>query len=385
MKDITDVVKNISEISKSDQQKYLQANTSASASASVETVETVDFDDVELAETLEKTEVTVPELARTPTTPAINNSSHTNEDNNSVVHTNEQAVEQQLFDEMASIEAQAAEQQNFQPEHIESLNSQQEYFSQEPVNQVNNESYSPNPVEQTPSSTVNEYNEPLQPVEVQQAQPLTNEPQTPPVNFTSPVESALATRNILRSRKKEMLANAKKSNDATVRHTSEKDNDAPVKEEPTFEPIEMVIDEPYRPDLIDPSKIKSANQVDKWSNMIDSMALGARIRQIAIHATICETSTDDHLILLLDQSTKHLKTDTAVEQLTQSLSTFLKKPITVEINEVEVTQADPYKIQSDINDKRYEYAVKLLKEDEIVVALQQNFQAQLNESTIQAL
>ncbi len=378
-------VKNISEISKSDQQKYLQANTSASASASVETVETVDFDDVELAETLEKTEVTVPELARTPTTPAINNSSHTNEDNNSVVHTNEQAVEQQLFDEMASIEAQAAEQQNFQPEHIESLNSQQEYFSQEPVNQVNNESYSPNPVEQTPSSTVNEYNEPLQPVEVQQAQPLTNEPQTPPVNFTSPVESALATRNILRSRKKEMLANAKKSNDATVRHTSEKDNDAPVKEEPTFEPIEMVIDEPYRPDLIDPSKIKSANQVDKWSNMIDSMALGARIRQIAIHATICETSTDDHLILLLDQSTKHLKTDTAVEQLTQSLSTFLKKPITVEINEVEVTQADPYKIQSDINDKRYEYAVKLLKEDEIVVALQQNFQAQLNESTIQAL
>lgn len=372
-------VKNISEISKSDQQKHLQANTSAS-------VETVDFDDVELTETLEKTEATVPELATTPTTPAINNSSHTNEDNDSVVHTNEQAVEQQLFDEMASIEAQAAEQQNFQPEHIESLNSQQEYFSQEPVNQVNNESYSPNPVEQTPSSTVNEYNEPLQPVEVQQAQQLTNEPQTPPVTFTSPVESALATRNILRSRKKEMLANAKKSNDATVRHTSEKDNDAPaVKEEPTFEPIEMVIDEPYRPDLIDPSKIKSANQVDKWSNMIDSMALGARIRQIAIHATICETSTDDHLILLLDQSTKHLKTDTAVEQLTQSLSTFLKKPITVEINEVEVTQADPYKIQSDINDKRYEYAVKLLKEDEIVVALQQNFQAQLNESTIQAL
>ena len=93
----------------------------------------------------------------------------------------------------------------------------------------------------------------------------------------------------------------------------------------------------------------------------------------------------DHLVLLLDQSTKHLKTDTAVEQLQQSLSNFLEKPINVEINLVEETQADPYKIQSDINGKRHEYAVNLLKEDEIVVALQQQFQAELNESTIQAL
>jgi DNA polymerase-3 subunit gamma/tau len=210
------------------------------------------------------------------------------------------------------------------------------------------------------------------------------------VTYSSPVESAIATRNMLRSRKKQMEQQVKKPNDVAGRQT--KTTDATVSSteekqetEQVAKPIEMIIDEPYREELIDPTKIKSANQVDKWANMIDSMALSARIRQIAIHATISEESTDSHLILLLDQATKHLKTDAAVEQLQQSISNYLSKPVTVEINLVEETKADPYKIQVDINDKRYQYAVNLLKEDEIVKGLQDNFQAELDENTIQAL
>jgi DNA polymerase-3 subunit gamma/tau len=322
-------------------------------------------------------------------------------------------VEQQLFDEMASIEALAAEQTQVEPLHdnAQQVDNQENYghiphaaeFEKSEADVVsevemqNSEPVAAQPQQSSQQTPSNEYAEQHQvqhepqnqaqpQVEQQPIQTQSVQESSPTPVFTSPVESALATRNILRSRKKEMEAKAKKSSDAPVRHDSEKDSDViTVEEKPEFEAIEMVTDEPYRPELIDPSKIKSANQVDKWSNMIDSMALSARIRQIAIHATICESSTDEHLILLLDQSTKHLKTDTAVQQLQQSLTDFLKKPVGVEINVVEATEADPYKIQSDINGKRYEYAVNLLKEDDIVVALQQSFQAELDESTIQAL
>ena len=55
------------------------------------------------------------------------------------------------------------------------------------------------------------------------------------------------------------------------------------------------------------------------------------------------------------------------------------------IKSVEETVADPYQIQSHINDKRYDYAKELLEKDDIVQALQQNFQASLDEDSISAL
>ena len=48
------------------------------------------------------------------------------------------------------------------------------------------------------------------------------------------------------------------------------------------------------------------------------------------------------------------------------------------INVVEQTIADPYQIQNDINDKRYQYAKQVLEQDDIVVAFQQDFQAELD-------
>jgi len=205
------------------------------------------------------------------------------------------------------------------------------------------------------------------------------------------VDSVLATRNMLRSRKKELENSGKKSNDATRRQDSQANSQessvvsAKKKEKRADVPdLETISEQPFSVDVIDPSIIKSANQVDKWANMIDSMALGGRLRQLAIHATICESSTDDLLILLLDQSTKHLKTDVAHQQIQTELSTLLDRPVAVELKIVEKTEADPYKIQSHINDKRYDYAVELLREDNIVKALQSQFQAELNEETITA-
>ncbi len=202
--------------------------------------------------------------------------------------------------------------------------------------------------------------------------------------INNPVSAVLATRNMLRSRKKLLEQQAKKSSDASLRQTHNADSKAKLelsqKEKETLsEPAA-----PYQQEKIDPAVIKKANQVDKWAHMIDAMELSARIRQLAIHATISEHSTDDRLVLLLDQSTRHLYTEVALQQLQMNISQFLSKKVEVAIELVEQTVADPYQIQSHINDKRFDYAKDLLSADPVIIALQTKFQAILDISSIQA-
>jgi DNA polymerase-3 subunit gamma/tau len=205
----------------------------------------------------------------------------------------------------------------------------------------------------------------------------------------SPIEKAIATRNMLRSRKKGLENSGKKSNDAIERQEKltrdaielskreEKKVDLPA--------LETISSQAFDVSDIDPAKIRSANQVDKWANMIDAMSLTGRLRQLAIHATVSEQSTDDLLLLNLNQTTKHLNSDVAHKKLEQSISDFLKRKVVVELIIVDETSDDPYQIQSHINDKRYDYAKDLLENDEIVIGLKTNFQAELDENTIVAL
>mgnify|MGYP000182036230 CR=1 FL=1 len=205
---------------------------------------------------------------------------------------------------------------------------------------------------------------------------------------STPVDSVLATRNMLRSRKKQLEQPAKKFDDASTRQISEIEQarlDEKAKKQANVPAIETVPEIPFSPEVIDPAKVKLANQVDKWANMIDAMVLNGRLRQLAIHATIDENSTQSALILKLDQATQHLKTENAQQQLEQAISEHLKREVSVEIITVEKTIADPFQIQSHINDKRYDYAKKLLLEDEIVVTFQQDFQAEVDEGSIIAL
>ncbi len=219
------------------------------------------------------------------------------------------------------------------------------------------------------------------------------EENTTETELNSPVSAVLATRNMLRSRKKQLEQNAKKPDDAAMRHHTTSDNtehnsenngiaaNASDHEEKQRLPEPTIS---FQEDVIDPAVIKKANQVDKWAHMIDAMALTARIRQLAIHATISEASDDDHLILKLDQATKHLKTEVAEKQLEEYICQFLSRKVKVTIDLVEQTVADPYQIQSHINDKRYDYAKQLLASDNIVIALKEQFQASLAEDTIVA-
>lgn len=219
---------------------------------------------------------------------------------------------------------------------------------------------------------------------------------------SSAIQSVLATRNMLRSRKKQMERDGKKPDGAEPQRQKKSVSSLPtdqiveqqieaVKTEPVItQPLnnapdlQAITEQDYQPDIIDPATIRSANQIDKWANMIDHMALNGRLRQLAIHATICQSSNDNNLVLLLDQSTKHLQTQQAHQQLAEAISNLLQRNVTVDIQVVEETVADPYKIQTDINKKRYEYAKELLKEDKAVQHLQNEFQAQLDEDSIVA-
>ena len=210
-------------------------------------------------------------------------------------------------------------------------------------------------------------------------------------NVSTSVDAILADRNMLRSRRKSQEDSSKKFSDANERQTQTQQQKlvkaVQVKEEQikNLPHAESLPATPFTPDIIDPAQIRKANQVDKWAHMIDSMALSGRIRQLAIHATVDKSSTDDCLRLNLDQATKHLVSENAHQQLEDKLTELLKCKITVELNVVGETEADPYKIQSHINDKRYQYAKELLAQDEIVQTLQQDYQATIDESTIKAL
>ena len=286
--------------------------------------------------------------------------------------------QEQLHDEMLAIEQQAVELKNSAGKFpIQAPN--QQVAAQAPVI-PEQEVVTPQQVSSIPSSSEQKSPTPISP-NVQEGQ----------LSIDSPVASVLATRNMLRSRKKELEKQAKKPSDAALRQSSNLDSnknsvsEAPVDSQVAATESVVIAPEPEVPfhqDNIDPAKITKANQVDKWAHMIDSMQLTARIRQLAIHATISEDSTDDNLILKLDQATRHLYTEVAQQQLQSYICQFLSRQVTVTLAIVEETVADPYQIQVQINDKRLEYAKTLLKEDAVVIALQDTFQASLNEESI---
>ena len=282
----------------------------------------------------------------------------------------EQAQEQVLAQQMQAIEQQAAA-FVVMPEQTEP-DFQAHTPEQERINE---------PECSIPDST--------QPTKLLESDAVSTAPVEAKLPFDSPVSAVLATRNMLRSRKKQLEQQAKKPHDANARQLTEQidqttpQNDESVVTEPVIEV--PVPEQPYQAEKIDPAIIRKANQVDQWAHMIDSMALTARLRQLAIHATIDENSTDDNLILCLDQATKHLYTDVAQAQLQQSISQFLSRDIVVTINIVEQTVADPYQIQTHINDRRYDYAKELLESDEIVQGLMQTFQATLDDESITAV
>ncbi len=340
--------------------------TEQSSSGNVEKVAAINFDDVDLSKSTESLSNGVEVINAMQVEAVTDNITEAKIADSVVLSDNAQHAE--LNEQMLAIEQQADDLKQ----------SESKPVKQAPVQQVI--SHEVSTPEHAPA-VVSQSEQQSTPV----VMPKEPEGQLSP---QSHVGSVLATRNMLRSRKKELEKQTKKSSDATLRQlnatNTDKENSPVVEQAASTESLVNAPEPkvPFHQDCIDPAKVTKANQVDKWAHMIDSMQLTARIRQLAIHATISENSTDDNLILQLDQATRHLSTEVAHQQLQSYICEFLSREITVTLNIVEETVADPYQIQAQINDKRLEYAKNLLKEDVVVIALQENFQASLNEESI---
>jgi DNA polymerase-3 subunit gamma/tau len=318
--------------------------------------------------TLPQSEVTSSELSEEPSTSPLQVA---------------QETEQKLAQELEAIEQQAFE---IQASEVQELSVEPEILSAQLFDPVSELEL---PQSQAPVKAVATTHE-VEPLAEQIEEDVSKQAleSSQSTEFDSPLKAVLATRNMLRSRKKQLDKQEKKFDDAIARQSSDDDDESIEKDkiDVTNQKVELAKPEqPYQADNINPATIRKANQVDEWAHMIDSMELTARLRQLAIHATIDDESTEEHLILCLNQATKHLVTDTAQQQLQQNISQFLSREISVTIKTVEETVADPFQIQSDINKKRYDYAKELLEKDEIVQALQRDFQANLDEDSISAL
>ena len=290
-------------------------------------------------------------------------------------------TEQQLAQEVAAIEQEAHILQNAETPHfsssvVEENGSPVDVLSA--AEQLTVAQPSASPVVQSAQADLPPLNQSI-PVSKGQAVEKVESTET---QIDSPIQDIIQQRNMLRSRKKKQERSQKKSDSAKAQQPSVAQmQQQAAKNVPEPEHLPQ---KPYSPEVIDPAVVRKANQVDKWANMIDAMALNGRLRQMAINATIEPSSTDDKLVLCLNQKTKHLKTEAAHQQLVDFVSQYFNRAMAVEINIVEQTQDDPYQIQSDINDKRYDYAKDILLQDDVVQQLQQHFQAELDETTVKA-
>lgn len=227
----------------------------------------------------------------------------------------------------------------------------------------------------------------------------------------SPMASVLATRNMLRSKKKQLEQSGKKNAEistslapleanvaepdliaidtpaqqlvAKASQLTESQENLDVNQQRLVPAIEEVNQEAIEDSHFDPQTIRKANQVDRWANMIDNMAFGGRLRQLALHAEVDEASTDNHLKLKLRRSFAHLNTQQAFEQLVSHLSQLLQTEVTVDIDVVEDVNASPYEIQNTINDKRLAWAQDIINSDDTVLNLVENFDASVDQDSIQ--
>ena len=138
----------------------------------------------------------------------------------------------------------------------------------------------------------------------------------------------------------------------------------------------------FNPTDIDPAVIRNANQIDRWANLIDAMGLGGRVRQLALNATMDASSTDQTLVINLDQTFTHINSGAAQQQIAQSYSELMNHAVNVDIIEAGNVPNTPFIIQSMINDKRLDYAKHIIHNDDFVQHLKQQFDAFVDENSI---
>ncbi len=133
--------------------------------------------------------------------------------------------------------------------------------------------------------------------------------------------------------------------------------------------------------LADQEKVTDSTQLDAWSRLIEDMQVTALTKQLALHSAFEQTGTSVNLTLV--ESKAHLQSESAEQQLRQALSLALQGDIQLEIV-LGAPINTPYALQMKINQVREEYAHQVLKDDQGIQLLQEQFAAKLIQQSVQA-
>lgn len=125
----------------------------------------------------------------------------------------------------------------------------------------------------------------------------------------------------------------------------------------------------------DPALLLAPNSEDPWTLMIEAMALGGRLRQLAIHSVY--TETDNQINLLLANEHRHLNADTAIEALTKKISLLKDKPIAISVEIGDNDVQTPFEIAQDLHHHRLKLAAERIKDDEGINNFINQFDANL--------
>jgi DNA polymerase-3 subunit gamma/tau len=211
----------------------------------------------------------------------------------------------------------------------------------------------------------------------------------PDFSYSEPTETQQqdsGVSDLLRVR--EQLAEKKKpdnSNESVVTPVvSEERPTAPDPEPETRqEPLaEATPDRDYQfPELND--DIREAAEIDKWSAMIAGMDISGLARQVLLNSELKKVGDDDWLILVAEEQ-KSLLNDSTSEAVRESLTGLLGPTARVQFDIGVPSQPTPLMVQQHIDQYRHRRACEILQADTGVQELQQRFQAQVDESSIQA-
>ena len=131
------------------------------------------------------------------------------------------------------------------------------------------------------------------------------------------------------------------------------------------------------------SKIRFAHQQDDWANLIEKMALGGRMRQFALHSIYHYENNQANI--QVDISQRHLDSAILRQKLQAELNEMYDSEVELIIEFAEGVIDSPYLIQQKIDAHRHQQAIQTINQDPIVLQLIEQFSAEVDENTIQAL
>ena len=202
-------------------------------------------------------------------------------------------------------------------------------------------------------------------------------------------QSSSGVADLLRVR--EQLAEKKNPDNSNKTLNSQTENSSPMpltvpaKAEPEAQPEHQPeskdeLNEEL-PELND--DIREAAEVDKWSAMIAGMDISGLARQVLLNSELQKLGDDDWLILVAEEQ-KSLLNESTSQAVRESLAGLLGATARVEFKVGVPSQPTPLMVQQHINEYRHQRACEILHGDASVQELQQRFQAQIDESSIQA-